>query len=95
MELLNKFKDVVVAPCLEADEAYIVRSRKLLVIASACIIITALLLGIPCCILEAIYTPTPGVYVLGASLLQVTVSGSIVPYLYVRRTRKLPDPPCW
>ena len=91
MEYVEKLLAVVVTPCLEEDEAYIVRSSKLLVIAFACIAINALFLGVPVTVLGAMYDPTPGVYAVGASLVQVSITGAVFPYLYLRKTRRLPE----
>ena len=82
---------LVVAPCLEEEESYAIRSRKLVVIAFACISGNALPLGMPASILGAIYDPTFGVYFVGAALLQVTFTSAILPYLYIRNTKRLPD----
>eukprot|EP00658_Telonema_sp_P-2_P056661 TRINITY_DN4511_c0_g1_i3.p1 TRINITY_DN4511_c0_g1~~TRINITY_DN4511_c0_g1_i3.p1 ORF type:complete len:799 (+),score=122.34 TRINITY_DN4511_c0_g1_i3:278-2674(+) len=91
MEAINRLKNFIVTPCMEEEETYAVRSRKLVVIAFAVIVGNALTLGIPASIVGAVYDPTFGVYFCGAALVQVLFTASFVPYIYLRLTNKLPD----
>jgi hypothetical protein len=89
--LIHKIKDIIVTPCLEEDESYAVRSRKLAVISIAVIVSNALTAGLPSAILAAMYDPNLGAYIAGAGFMQVSITTSIIPYFYLRYTKKLPD----
>jgi Ca2+/Na+ antiporter len=60
-------------------------------IAVCLIAFNALLLGLPVTIIADLYDPTTGAFVTGATMMLVTVTGSIIPYVYLRRTKTLPD----
>ena len=89
--IVNKIKDIVVTPCLDENESYAVRSRKLAVIAIAVIVSNALVAGLPSTILAAVYKPNLGALIAGGGFVQVSITTSIIPYFYLRYTKKLPD----
>ena len=91
IDIIKKIKDALVTPCLEEGESYSTHARKMFVIAVAMIASNGLLLGIPVTVLDLIYNPNDGTYIVGAAYLQVTVTSSVFPYLYMRNTRKSPE----
>ena len=92
MKVLRKVKRLIVDPCLEEEETYVIRSRKLIVIAVAFISSNALLLGVPVTAISIQDDPGEiGAYLVGAALLILALASACIPYTYLRVTKKLPD----
>ena len=60
--IVTKIKDIVVTPCLDENESYAIRSRKLAVIAIAVIVSNAFVLGVPATVVSGLYDPTWSAY---------------------------------
>ena len=89
--VLQKLVDLGIAPCLEDDESYATRSRKMASIAVSIITSPALFLGMPVTILTALFDPKVGAYLISAAMFQMVITSSIIPYAFLRRTKRLPD----
>ena len=85
----KKVMDLLVTPCLEEEESYAVRSRKLGTIFLSFICINGLFLGVPVNVAVAIQDYNIGSLLTAISMFIAGIFVSIVPYVYLRHTRRL------
>ena len=88
---LTAVNRTLIEPCFVLNETYAERTRKFAVLSLALMAFNAIFLGIPLLVISETYNPSKWSRLTTALLLQTSITGAVIPYLYMRLTRRLPQ----